>query len=83
MYNQTREMAEELNRMIKKRVGAEVYLPLFQEITQKAAKKREERKRKSNMTLILDPQVSKRVKKIKEKESRKGGQLKTYLFLSL
>ena len=60
MYNQTREMAEELNKMVKKRIGAAAYLPIFQEITQKAAKKREERKRKSNMTLILDPQVKKK-----------------------
>ena len=81
MYNQTREMAEELNRMIKKRIGAAAYLALFQELSQKAAKKREERKKKQNMSLILDPQLAARQKikrnaKKREKRKRKVEELR-------
>ena len=81
MYNQTREMAEELNRMLKKKLGAATYLPLFQELSQKAAKKREDRKKKQNMTLVLDPQVwrGKREKKKKSKERER----KTYPYFAV
>jgi hypothetical protein len=52
-----KQLAEEFQRRLKKKVGAGKYMPVFQKVSQKSTEKKIERKRKASLMLIVDPQV--------------------------